>query len=295
MLSILITTFREAGTIGKAIESFQHQLKKDDELLVAAPDDETLKVIEGYALKDKRVLPVKDSGKGKPAALNLLFSMARGDFLVLSDGDVYIDKFAINQLIQPFKDKSVGAVTGRPVSISPRRTLLGYWSHLLTDVGAHQTRLVAAQNNEFLVCSGYLYAVRKGIIHPLPEDALSDDAVISTQIWLDGWKIAYAPKALVYVRYPSTFNDWLIQKIRSAGGYTQLRKYFRNPPMMRSFSREIIGGAINVWRYPTSFREVIYTFFLFPTRLYLWFRIYKDIVIKKSSLQQVWQRVESTK
>ncbi len=295
MLSVLITSYKEPRTIGKAIECFLPQIGKDDEILIAAPDKETIEVISGYAKKDKRIKLINDAGKGKPAALNMLFVRAKGDIWILSDGDVYVDEHALRYLLEPFHNQRAGAVTGRPISISPRKTILGYWSHLLTDVGAHQTRLRAVQKGCFFVCSGYLYAVRKGTIRPLPENALSDDAVISTQLWLDNWKIAYAPQAMVYVRYPTTFRDWFMQKRRSAGGYTQLRSYFQNPPIMRSFTRELIGGMLSVWTYPTSPREIAYTALLFPMRLYLWLRIYWDIVIKKSSMQNIWQRVESTK
>src|SRR3989338_6191214 len=237
-LSIIITSYKEPNTVGKAIEIFLPQINKKDEILVAAPDEETLTIIREYAKKDKRIKPIKDKGKGKPTALNLLFSLAKGKIWIFSDGDVYVDKEAVQQILIPFKNPKIGAVTGRPISTSPRETLLGYWSHLLTDIGAHDTRMNAAKNGQFIVCSGYLYAMRKGIIQSLPVDGLSDDAVISTQIWLNHWKIAYASKAMVYVNYPTNFKDWILQKRRSAGGYTQLKRYFNNPPMMRSFGKE---------------------------------------------------------
>ncbi len=293
MLSVLITSYKESATIAKAVYAFLPQLGKRDEILVAAPDKETLHA--ALAVKDKRVISIQDKGKGKPAALNLLFSKAKGDIFILSDGDVFVEKNAVQYLLEPFQNQRIGAVTGRPISLSSRKTLLGYWSHLLTDVGAHTTRCCAAKRGKFIVCSGYLYALRKGIIKAISEDALSDDAVISTAIWMKGWKIAYAPSALVYVHYPTTMRDWIVQKRRSAGGYTQLKVYFHNPPMMRSFGREIVGGFLSVWTYPKSWREIFYTLLLFPMRLYLWFRIYWDIVIKKQTLEKIWTRVESTK
>ena len=55
MISVLLTAYKEPNTIGRAIESFQRQLSKNDEILVAAPDEETKKVIQSYFKKDKRV------------------------------------------------------------------------------------------------------------------------------------------------------------------------------------------------------------------------------------------------
>ena len=47
MISIVITSFREPKTIGKAIESYLDQaIPEDYEIIVAAPDKETLDVVK---------------------------------------------------------------------------------------------------------------------------------------------------------------------------------------------------------------------------------------------------------
>src|SRR5690606_1083265 len=111
-------------------------------------------------------------------------------------------------------------------------TKLGYWSHVLVE-GAHQIRLARDAAGDFLLCSGYLFAARRALIPPIPEDALAEDAVISHHIAEQGYQICYAPDADVSVKYPTTYADWLRQKVRSAGGYAQA--YVRNSPYsMRS-------------------------------------------------------------
>ena len=98
--------------------------------------------------------------------------------------------------------------------------MLGFWSHLLTDAGAHQARLRLAREQKYLDCSGYLYAARRSLLSPLPEEVLADDAYISHMIWLQGYAIAYAPSSSVKVRYPTNYRDWLLQKVRSTAGAT---------------------------------------------------------------------------
>ena len=131
--------------------------------------------------------------------------------LILSDGDVYVENNAVNTLIEKLKRRETGAVNGRPVSISPRNTMLGFWSHLLTDAGAHLTRLERVKKGKFIVVSGYLFAMKR-LFDRIPEAALSDDGVISYMVWEKGYEIDYAENALVYVKFPSTFNDWILQK-----------------------------------------------------------------------------------
>ena len=172
--------------------------------------------------------------------------------------------------------------------------MLGFWSHLLTEVGAHETRKLLNDKNKFIVCSGYLMALRSGIIKEIPEDSLSDDAVISNLIYSKGYKTAYAPNAKVFVKYPSTFKDWIKQKRRSAGGYLQIKKFTNRKDEMRSFTKES-AGIFRALRYPKSLKEYFYLFLLVLARIYLWLLIFIDLKLKKRSFKEVWQRVETTK
>ena len=157
MITIVITAFKEPKTIGKAIgQVLKNKIKDKFELIVSAPDEETLGVARLYAKKDKRIKLLKDAGKGKPAAFNLIIKKAKGEILVLTDGDVYMSEFAIQPLLDKLNDTSVGAVSGHPISLESRNNKLGYWSHLLTDMVD-----LWRKKAKFISCSGYLYAIRK--------------------------------------------------------------------------------------------------------------------------------------
>lgn len=293
MLTILITAFKEAATIGQAMDAFLRQMPADAELLVVCPDEETTAVVHQHAHLHPQIRHIQDPGVGKPAALNIGLAAAQGDIVVLSDGDIVADDEALAPLLAPFADENVGAVTGHPLSSSPRDTKLGYWSHLLT-AGAHQERLRRDGLGEFLLCSGYLFAYRKALIDHIPEDALSEDAVISHRIAEQGYQIRYAPDSLVYVKYPTTYQDWLMQKVRSAGGYAQ--EYVRNSPFqMRSAKLEAIHGTRVALGYAKSVREFGWTLQLFAARVHLWSLVFWQVRVKKRPLSELWQRVETTK
>ena len=138
MLSIIITSYKEEKTIGKAVKSFLNQkIPEKFEVLVFSPDKGTRDAVLKVAKRNKKVKHFYDSGKGKPSALNLAFKKAKGNILVLTDGDVYVDKNSVKELLKKFKDKNVGAVTGRPVAVNSKNDKYSYWSHLLTEHGAH--------------------------------------------------------------------------------------------------------------------------------------------------------------
>ncbi len=66
------------------------------------------------------------------------------------DGDVNISSRAIPFLINKFKDSSVGAVTGRPISLEPKNLMLGFWSHLLTDSSQYKGKEDKRRKNGYL-------------------------------------------------------------------------------------------------------------------------------------------------
>lgn len=291
MISIIITSFKEPKTIGKAIESIARQKFGKYEIIVSAPDAETLAVAKKYASRNKRVKVLQDKGEGKPAALNMAIRRAKGSIVVLTDGDVYVGKDSINLLVAPFKDEKVGAVTGRPISSNGTDTQMGFWAYMLTEI-AHRRRMKAMAMHRRFFCSGYLFAIRKSLFPRLDENLLSEDGYISHYVYSKGSKIAYVPDAEVYVRYPTNFSDWVKQKKRSAGGYSQIRQSLGIS--IRSFKSETFGGFafFNLARSP---KQLAWLISLFAARIYLWAAIYMDINIKKKSHKEIWQRIETTK
>jgi cellulose synthase/poly-beta-1,6-N-acetylglucosamine synthase-like glycosyltransferase len=290
MISVIITTYRELETLKRAIEAILSQIKDFDyEILIVGPDEETEKVAENFKREiGPNIRYLKDEGKGKPAALNLAFKKAKGDFLILTDGDVFIKEGSLKKLIEPLlKNPLVGLVSGRPIPINSKDNLFGYWAHFLTEA-AHLLR--KSKNN--WPASGYLYAV-KNFFHKeevLKEDDLIEDATITDLVRKKNYLVVYAPEAEVCVKFPTNFRDWLKQKVRSVGGYFQ-KKDFK----MRSFTLEIKNALYLFFTYPKSLKEFFWTLLLYLARIYLWCLIFWQIKIKKRKFADLWKRIESTK
>jgi len=182
MLSIIITSYKEPKTIVKAIESFLNQdITEKFELIVSAPDKETLDIAKKYAEKHKQLKIFQDPGKGKSYALNLLLPKLKGEIVILTDGDVFVSRNSVSEILEKFKDKKVGCVSGQPASINSKQNILGYWSHILTHA-AHKLRQKRDKQNNFLECSGYLWAFRNNIIKRFPLD-VAEDSIIPILFW----------------------------------------------------------------------------------------------------------------
>ena len=109
MISVIITTYREVVTLEKTLQVIlAEKLSQPREILVVAPDIETKNLIDSKFADQVKF--IQDEGRGKPSALNLVFSQAQGSILILTDGDVIIEKDSLEKLIQPFENSEVGAV-----------------------------------------------------------------------------------------------------------------------------------------------------------------------------------------
>ncbi|MBS3150043.1 glycosyltransferase [Candidatus Woesearchaeota archaeon] len=297
MISIIITSYKEPHTVGRAIEAIINQnIKEKYELICASPDEETAKVVKTYSKLDSRIKYFKDPGKGKMLALNLLFKKIKSDIIILTDGDVYLSNNSVSEIIKAFSNKSVGCVAGRPVSIDNKKQLLGYWSHLLTH-GAHLARLKRHKNSQYFTCSGYLFGFRNGLIKEFPR-SVPEDAVIPYIVLKKGYKLSYAQEAKVFVSYPKNIIDWIKQKKRINKAYHNIYSMIIEGdkiPKMKSMRNEIIEGTIIALSYPKNIREFFYTLALFPFRLFVWSQSFFDHYIISKKHTDAWDQIKSTK
>lgn len=313
MISILVTAWKEEKTIGKALDCIFDEsysgIDFDYEVLLAAPDDATIdKAIETSAKhgRKEKLTIVRDDQKGKPAALNKLLKEARGEFLVFTDGDVFFDKNAVVEVLKLFENEKVGIVSGRPISEDLKNNMMGYLGHLLADAAHHKRTIDLTENphgkslkfvpkRKFFPVSGYLYAMRKVDIE-FPSDCLVDDAYISYCLFNEGWQVAYAPEARVFVKYPTNLKDYFKQKKRSTGGYIQLWSYgvVSKETKSRTFFRELEYFWFPI-KYAKSPKELFWSLCLYPIRLWLWLRIFWERKVIKKDFYKTWTRVESTK
>jgi cellulose synthase/poly-beta-1,6-N-acetylglucosamine synthase-like glycosyltransferase len=306
MISILLTAWKEEKTIGKAIECLCKKeysgIPDDFELLLVAPDAETenaaMEKVKELGIESKYKY-IKDKSEGKPRALNMLFEIARGDTLILTDGEVFLEPNAVGELIRVLNsDSTLGGVSGRPVAINGRKdSIFGYWAHMQADA-VHRMRVDRNKKEiKFFPLSGYIMAV-KNLKYHFPDDLFLDDAYLSYSIYNSGFQIGYAEAAKVMVKYPTSWDDFIKQKFRSLIGFEQLYKYniVRPETKSRSFWQEI-----EYFWFPISYAknpiELFWSILYYPVRLYLWVRnrLGRDLVRNAKSIRDVYVRTETTK
>jgi glycosyltransferase involved in cell wall biosynthesis len=293
MINIIITSYNEPKATLRAINSFLGQKTKHEfKIIVCDPFPEVGDFLKKH-ITSKKFIFFLDPGEGKSYALNLLFqeyaSNNKKDIFILTDGDVYVSKNTINEIATSFEDEKVGIVTGKPIPVDSRNNKYGYWAHVAF-AGIDKVRTKLSENNKFFECSGYLFAMRNGVISDFPLDA-SEDSVIPYLFWKKGYKIKYLSRAEVYVKNPENWKDWLAQKVRNIKGHENLNKIFPDMPRTKSLFNEIKEGALFAILQPRTFKEFIWVIELYFARLYLYKKAFGELK-KKEVYSDGWRETE---
>jgi len=293
--TIILTTYKEPKTIGKAIEQIvipNVDIWKKLSLIIVATDNETIKSakksISTLPIKD-RIQIIQDKGLGKPEALNLAVKTkgVSGSALILTDGDVYVSNNAIKAIINKMEETNANIVSGHPISKDNRNSKFGFYSHLFCAAADYKRN-----KDKKTPASGYLYAIKEWEnIFPIPKDIRAEDAYISQKMLEQGYHIEYAKDATVNVMFPKNTKDWLKQKTRSLGGNVQLKKF--NTKQTRSL-KEDLQMALFPLQFAKNLKEYIYIMYLYPLRLYLWLKIFILNSMNKLGSGR-WESIKSSK
>lgn len=292
MIHIIITSFNEPKATERAVRAFlKQEIKNNFEIIVVDPFPQVEQYLKNK-IKSRKLKFFLDSGEGKSYALNLLFQEYPGtkdDIFILTDGDVYVSNNALKEIVGKFKDKEIGCVTGKPVSIDEKNTKYGLWSHILFS-GIDKVRKKLSKQKKFFECSGYLFAIRKDVIYDFPLNT-SEDAIIPYLFWKKGYKIAYAEKAEVYVKNPSNWKDWLNQKIRNVKAHENLNKIAPDLPRTKSLFNEIKEGAFFALIQPRNPKHFYWTFQLYLARLYIYLKAFQELR-KQNLYKDGWRETD---
>lgn len=294
MLHIIITSYKEPELTIKAIKSFLNQnIGEEYDIIVADPFIEIEEVIKKEFPKEfeKKIEFFLDPGEGKSYALNIILEKIYSkpkDIIILTDGDVFVSNNSVNEILKAFRDEKVGCVTGHPISLDSRENIFGYWSNVVFD-GIDQVRRKLSMQGKFFECSGYLFAIRNGILQGFPVE-VSEDSIIPFLFYKKGFKIKYVPEAKVYVPNNYTWKSWKNQKIRNVKGHENLKKIEKDIPRTKSFWNEIKYGTFFAIKYPQNLKEIIFTSTLFLSRLYIYLVAFYDIKIKKKEYKDAFRQ-----
>jgi biofilm PGA synthesis N-glycosyltransferase PgaC len=202
--------------------------------------DATDDIVESFEDRGIRLLRVIRGGKA--AALNAALPHLTGDVVFLTDVRQELPSDTLAELVANFADRTVGAVTGEPRFVTadpaPQESDLGlYWRYELWMRRRH-SEIGSACNT-----TGWIYAIRRELVQPIPPDTLTDDGVIPLRVLCTGYRVIVEPQALAFESAKIATGEFR-RKLRTLAGLWQIHRRMpelftsRNPMRFHFFSHK---------------------------------------------------------
>ena len=141
-------------------------------------------------------------------------------------------RWPLRALVANFADPAVGAVSGELIMSATDEAELGgqgaalYWNY------EKLIRSTESRGGSTVGATGAIYAIRKSLFEPLPDDTILDDVLIPIRIARKGYQVVFEPAAKAFDLAPPSAHAELARKARTIGGTFQLfarERWLLNP------------------------------------------------------------------
>jgi cellulose synthase/poly-beta-1,6-N-acetylglucosamine synthase-like glycosyltransferase/peptidoglycan/xylan/chitin deacetylase (PgdA/CDA1 family) len=232
-VSVIVPAYNEEAGIEAALQSLLRTSYPMEIIVVDdGSTDGTAAVVERYALFGVQL--IRQANAGKPAALNAGIARARGNLIVLMDGDTVFEPDAINLLVQPFTDPAIGAVCGN-AKVGNRGGLLGRWQHIEYVVGFNLDRRLYDLAGCMPTVPGAIGAFRREALTDVggvSDDTLAEDTDLTMALLRAGWRVVYEEKAIAWTEAPASLGQLWRQRYRWSYGTMQAMWKHRRSVLM---------------------------------------------------------------
>jgi cellulose synthase/poly-beta-1,6-N-acetylglucosamine synthase-like glycosyltransferase len=220
-MSLLIVAYNEEAVIEERVRNALAMEYPAGKLeIVVASDgssDATTTLVGQYAEQDVRLLDFQER-RGKAAVINASLPELHGELVLMSDANTSIDPAAARRLAQRFADPAVGVVCGQLVFKSPQEGSNVdnlYWRYE-TFLKKAEARLHA-----LLGANGAIYALRRRLFVPIPDDTIVDDLVVPLLVKLQsGCVLGFAEEALAWEDPAGSLGQEFRRRVRlGMGGF----------------------------------------------------------------------------
>ncbi|MDD3272789.1 MAG: glycosyltransferase family 2 protein [Bacteroidales bacterium] len=219
-ITLLVAAYNEEDVAQEKIEnSLALDYPKEKLHLMWVTDgstDNTNAIIERYPSIE---LLHQERREGKSAAVNRAIPYIKTPIVVFSDANAMLNREAINEIVNAFRDPIVGCVAGEKKVLYKERDSASssgegiYWKYesFLKELDSRLYSAVGA--------AGELYAIRTELYNNVEKSVLLDDFILSMRIAMRGYKIKYCKNAYATEYGAMDMKEEAKRKVRiSAGG-----------------------------------------------------------------------------
>lgn len=222
-VTVIVPAYNEQAGIAAAVRSIASSRHQPLQVIVVddGSTDATCAVVR--ALRLPNVQLIEQANAGKAAALSTGLAAARTELVVLVDGDTVLEPHTVAEIIAPFADPTVGAVSGN-AKVGNRAGLLGRWQHIEYVMGFNLDRRMYDILQCMPTVPGAIGAFRRQAIADvggMPGDTLAEDTDLTMALLRADWQVVYAEHARAWTEAPSSLGQLWKQRYRWCYGTLQ--------------------------------------------------------------------------
>ena len=225
-VSVVLVARNEGQRIAERIANLLASKDREELEIVLVCDgctDDTVERARESGGDALRLVEFSES-RGKAHGINAGVAAARGDIVVFADARQRFDESAVARLVAAFDDPKVAAVSGS-LEIEPSESGTGagvdlYW-RLEKFIRESESRI-----DSCIGCTGAIYAIRRELFEPIPEDTVLDDVVVPMTMAVVGGQVKFLPSAVAYDPQKLAPDSERRRKTRTlAGNFQMLMRY----------------------------------------------------------------------
>jgi cellulose synthase/poly-beta-1,6-N-acetylglucosamine synthase-like glycosyltransferase len=248
-VTLIIPAYRETRVLEQKIRNSLAIRYSPLEILVVldGSDSETERLLNLFP--GIRVLHQQER-KGKYEALKAAMRLVHTPIVIFSDANTMLNEDSVDRLVLHYRDRQVGGVAGekkiRHRQLSALDEAEGiYWQYeaLMKKMDAGFHSVIGA--------AGELFSIRSRLFQPVDKSVILDDFLVSMQVCLQGYRVAYEPGAVATEDASGSLQHETERKVRIAAGAFQVTGYLKE--------------ALNIFRHPRL------SFQYYSRRILRWF------------------------
>ncbi len=233
-VSVILAVYNGAEFIRAKLQSILAlNYPKDLMQIIVVSDgssDATESIAREFSEQGVQLLTVPH--RGKASALNAALRIVTGEILFLTDVRQQLHSDALRHLVANFADPTIGAVTGElrliKGTLGEQADMDLYWRYEVW------TRAQHSRIDSIFSVTGCIYALRRELARPIPEDTLTDDAFLSLNAFFSGYRVVFDPDAIA-IDYPARSGTEFRRRCRTLAGLWQT--FVRTPALFSSRDR----------------------------------------------------------
>ena len=272
-LTLLVPAHNEESKIERSINTLLEADYPFKDIIVIddGSTDRTYQLALPFARRGEIKLVKREAASGaKGLALDYGLMFAKSEIIIVVDADTMLDYKSLREIVQPFRNEKVIAVSGN-IKISNRDSLLAKFQAYEYTMSMEMGKRIQSLMHNILIIPGAFGAFRKEVVAGIGNyevDTITEDFDLTMKALKIGW-ISFASNALAWTICPTEWKAWVRQRVRWSRGEVETLIKHRDMFFNRSYGVLGMLGApdmlfMDVMLLFVRIAYILYIFIFYP-------------------------------